>query len=143
MFKDPNQTEETPYELLNLAPTATAAEVNTALPRFMKDRRNVAKIGRAQEALKRLKNPRERAEIDFWYYQIEAAEQTSDEMPEEQIEFGELPPPPVLQPQDFYIDLGPHVAASLPPIVPAKLGFVHIRPSDEENLRSLRPAFDR
>ena len=76
MLKDPNHQQETPYELLGLTPDASAEEVHKALPRFMRDRRNIPRLGKATEAVKRLKNARERAEIDIWFYEIEAMEAT-------------------------------------------------------------------
>jgi len=51
MFKDPNQVEETPYELLGLEPTASPKQVHEALPRFMRDRRNLPRLALAQQAI--------------------------------------------------------------------------------------------
>ena len=36
----------------------------------MRDRRNIPRLGKATEAVKRLKSARERAEIDIWFYRI-------------------------------------------------------------------------
>jgi hypothetical protein len=71
MMKDPLDLEENPYDVLNLPPEATPAEVHQALPRFMRDRRNVPRLGKAQEAIRKLKAPAERAGVDIWLYQID------------------------------------------------------------------------
>ena len=68
MIKDPLHQEETPYDLLGLDPNASYNEIHQALPRFI--RKNISKIGRAQEAAKRLRNPRDRIAIDILYYCI-------------------------------------------------------------------------
>ena len=70
MIKDPLHQEETPYDLLGLDPNASHNEIHQALPRFMHDRKNISKLGRAQEAVKRLKNPRDRIAVDILYYCI-------------------------------------------------------------------------
>ena len=70
-MKDPLDLGENPYDVLNLPPEATPAEVHQALPRFMRDRRNAPRLGKAQEAIRKLKAPAERAGVDIWFYQID------------------------------------------------------------------------
>lgn len=54
MIKDPLFNEETPYDILGVPPHANHNEVHQALPRFMRDKKNVARIGKAQDAVKKL-----------------------------------------------------------------------------------------
>ena len=70
MFKDPLHDEETPYDILNLDPDATHNEVHQALPRFMRDRKNIARLSKAQEAVKKLKNSKDRVGVDIFYYSL-------------------------------------------------------------------------
>ena len=70
MMRDPLDLAENPYDVLNLSTDATPAEVHQALPRFMRDRRNAPRLGKAQEAIRKLKAPAERVAIDIWFYQI-------------------------------------------------------------------------
>jgi hypothetical protein len=71
VFKDPFQPEETPYEILGLDPGATPAEVQGSLPRFMRDRKNLPRLAIAQQALRKLKTPADRAQVDIWLYNLE------------------------------------------------------------------------
>ena len=71
MFKDPFQPDETPYEVLGLEPTASPADVQGSLPRFMRDRKNLPRLAIAQQALRKLKNPADRAQVDIWLYNVE------------------------------------------------------------------------
>src|SRR5260370_36650988 len=73
MFKDPFQLEETPYDLLRLEPNASPKEVQEALPRFMRDRKNLPRLALAQQAIRKLKTPADRAMVDIWLYNVEAA----------------------------------------------------------------------
>src|SRR5260370_33841159 len=73
MFKDPFQIEETPYDLLGLEPNASPKEVQEALPRFMRDRKNLPRLALAQQAIRKLKTPADRAMVDIWMYNVEAA----------------------------------------------------------------------
>src|SRR5258707_1614969 len=73
MFKDPFQIEETPYDLLGLEPNASPKEVQEALPRFMRDRKNLPRLALAQQAIRKLKTPADRAMVDIWLYNVEAA----------------------------------------------------------------------
>jgi len=71
IFKDPLQVEETPYEILGLDPGASPADIQAALPRFMRDRKNLPRLAIAQQALRKLKTPAERAQVDIWLYNVE------------------------------------------------------------------------
>src|SRR5882757_5656243 len=71
MFKDPFQIEETPYDLLGLEPNASPKEVQEALPRFMRDRKNLPRLAIAQQAIRKLKTPADRAQVDIWLYNVE------------------------------------------------------------------------
>src|SRR3982074_1758742 len=71
MFKDPFQLEETPYEVLGLEPSASLADVQAALTRFMRDRKNLPRLAIAQQALRKLKTPADRAQVDIWLYNVE------------------------------------------------------------------------
>src|SRR5437763_15396296 len=73
MFKDPFQLEETPYDLLGLEPNASPKEGQEALPRFMRDRKNLPRLALAQQAIRKLKTPADRAMVDTWLSNVEAA----------------------------------------------------------------------
>ena len=68
MIKDPLYNEETPYDLLNLDPNALHSDVLKALPNFMRIPENRPKIPKAQEAVRKLMNSKDRAAIDILYY---------------------------------------------------------------------------
>jgi hypothetical protein len=76
MFKDPLQTDETPYEILGLAPDASPAEVQASLARFLRDRRNLPRLAVAQQALRKLKTTAERARVDLMLYTADAVAET-------------------------------------------------------------------
>lgn len=78
MIKDPLNNKTTPYEVLDLTPYADHDKVHQSLSRFMRDRIRMAKygMGAAQEARRKLTDPKERINIDIFYYSI-------DEMTEE------------------------------------------------------------
>ena len=71
MIKDPLFLEETPYELLELDPNTPIMDIHQALAKFMKKRKNIPKIGKAQEAIKKLKSVEDRIAIDLMFYSIE------------------------------------------------------------------------
>jgi hypothetical protein len=73
LLKDPFHTEETPYELLGVDPAVRPTELQAALTRFLQDRRNLPKLGRAQEAVKSLKNIEARLSLDILFYRLERA----------------------------------------------------------------------
>src|SRR5260370_3600126 len=73
MFKDPFQPGDTPYEILGLQPDASPAEVQAALPRFMRDRKNLPRLAVAQQALRKLKTAADRAQVDIWLYNVHTA----------------------------------------------------------------------
>lgn len=77
--KDPLQNEETPYETLGLAPDASPAEVQASLARFLRDRANLPRLAIAQQALRKLKTPLERARVDLMLYS--GAEANGAEVP--------------------------------------------------------------
>jgi hypothetical protein len=80
LFKDPLQAEETPYEILGLEPGASPADVQAALPRFMRDRKNLPRLAIAQQALRKLKTPADRAQVDIWLYNVEIEAQKAPDI---------------------------------------------------------------
>jgi len=106
MIKDPLNTAETPYDLLDLDPGASHSEVHQALPRFMRNRKNLPRLGKANDAVRKLRDPKERLEIDFFYYTIG---NMSEEEVQEVKELDSLLPEnisvPTLSVKDFYSDL--------------------------------------
>ncbi len=141
MIKDPKHETETPYELLGLSPDASPAEVHQALPRFMRDRRNIPRLGKAQEAVKKLKNARERAEVDIWFYEIENSGPSGEGAPLAIDEFRQVPCWP---PESLDSDLE---SAGSPPELPE---IVFMRPKiadsnryDGWNAEAIRPTVDR
>ena len=144
MLKDPNNNEVTPYELLALVPDAPCAEVQKALPRFMRDRRNIARLGQAQEAVRKLQNAKARAAIDIWYYNQVTT--TIDDSLEE------LGPPnldefsivPVAPPDLLYCDLEYAVMETdFRQIFVNPVEFKEARVFDGIEDVKLRPHFDR
>ena len=87
LFKDPLQIEETPYGVLGLDPGASPADIQASLPRFMRDRKNLPKLAIAQQALRKLKTPADRAQVDIWLYSVEVEAQKAPdiEMPIEDL----------------------------------------------------------
>ena len=63
-MKDPLQTEETPYDILNLEPGASREEINQAFAKGL-GKRNIQELTRAK---KNLQDPEERFMLDFLYY---------------------------------------------------------------------------
>ena len=71
MIKDPLYKEVTPYEFLDVDPQTPIKDVHQALAKFMKVKKNIPHIGKAQEAIKKLKDIKERIAIDLFYYSID------------------------------------------------------------------------
>jgi hypothetical protein len=142
MFRDPNDEAENPYDLLSLSPQATAKDVHDALPRFVKDRRNAPRIGRAQEALRRLKSPKERAALDVFYYPLDGATAPVEDQGPPDLE--DLRAVPCAPPEELYTDLlNADFGCDHRP-----LAFSAVRVSDltrYDGLEGLRllPSFDR
>lgn len=107
MIKDPLHKEETPYDILGLTPYANHNEVHQALPRFMRDRKNVARygIGLAQEAVKRLKNPNYRIYIDIFYYSMGEMPETLDDKELTDFNLNEFLSVPCINEEDIFTDL--------------------------------------
>ena len=107
MIKDPLHKEETPYDILGLTPYANHNEVHQALPRFMRDRKKVARygIGLAQEAVKRLKNPKDRIYIDIFYYSMGEMPKTLDDKELTDFNVNEFLSVPCMKEKDIFIDL--------------------------------------
>ena len=76
MFKDPLFLEETPYDILHLDLYTSMKDVHQALPKFMKENREVSKIAVAQDAIKKLKNINERIKFDLMYYSFDIIHKT-------------------------------------------------------------------
>jgi hypothetical protein len=144
MFKDPYQLEETPYELLGLEPNASPKEVQEALPRFMRDRKNLPRLALAQQAIRKLKTPADRALLDIWLYNVEA---TPDEggpevdMSQALAGFRKVPCYPV---EELYSDLsGLDLSKEQREIQFKKMEFGDLKQYDELRQVDLTPEFDR
>jgi hypothetical protein len=107
MIKDPLNNKATPYEILDLTPYADHNKVHQSLSKFMRDKVRMAKYGMgvAQEARRKLTDPKERISIDIFYYSM-------DEMPEEltndntfDINIHEFLVVPFIKEEDIYTDL--------------------------------------
>jgi hypothetical protein len=107
MIKDPLHNKETPYDILDVTPYADHNEVHQALPRFMRNRKNVARygIGLAQEAVKRLKNPKDRIYIDIFYYSIGEMPETLDDKELTDFNINEFLSVPCVKEEDIFTDL--------------------------------------
>ena len=77
MIKDPLNTQETIYEILEIEHNTPMQEVHQALPRFMKKNKAVSKISIAQDLIRKLKSVPDRLELDITYYAIEDMEPDS------------------------------------------------------------------
>jgi hypothetical protein len=127
IFKDPLQTEETPYETLGLQPDASPAEMQASLARFLRDRNNLPRLAVAQQALRKLKTPAERARVDLGLYQVDA----------EPAEY--LAPVPYYPVAELYSDLtGLDLSKEI-----AEMQTHELKRYDESGLIDLTPDFDR
>jgi hypothetical protein len=144
MFKDPFQLEETPYELLGLAPNASPKEIQEALPRFMRDRKNLPRLALAQQAIRKLKAPGERALVDIWLYNVEAApEQAGPD-----VDMGQALAPfrnvPCYAVEDLYSDLtGLDLSKEKREIEFKQMQIEDLKHYGELSLVDLTPEFDR
>ena len=106
MIKDPLDIEETPYDLLEIEPIASHDEVHKALPKFVRKKENLPKLGKANEAVRRLRNPKERLEIDFFYYSLQSVSLPDDiEVKEFDPKFFDSVTVPIFNVGEFYTDL--------------------------------------
>ncbi|HWQ03030.1 MAG TPA: hypothetical protein VNL38_00990 [Candidatus Nitrosotenuis sp.] len=104
MIKDPCHREETAYDLLELPPNCTDAQIKQALVRFMRNPKNRTRLQEAQQADMRLRTPAERAWINLWYYRVDTSVvETSDA--EFQAALQEFRALPVLPPTALYTDI--------------------------------------
>src|SRR6202167_4188610 len=105
MFKDPFQTGETPYKVLGLEPNASPAEVQGSLPRFMRDRKNLPRLAIAQQAIRKLKTPAERARVDIWLYNGNAGLQQDGPEVDIREDLADLLEVPCYPVEELYSDL--------------------------------------
>jgi hypothetical protein len=144
MLKDPNHKGETPYELLKLPLEAARQEVHQALPRFMRDKRNLARLGQAQEAVRKLQNAKARAAIDIWFYESGAPEAVSGTAGPHELVLDEFLQVPAAPPQALYTDLeGADPSADGRAIEVLKVKISDVRSLDGVDEIRLRPEFDR
>lgn len=144
MFKDPDQQSTNPYELLHLEPDASLTQLNLALPRFMKDPANRAQLGKAMEALRKLRSGRERAAIDVWLYDLESLECDFDGEIEADFSLDEFLQAPRLAPEDFPSDLeAGAVRAGPPELVLQKVKLTELKRYGELEGSAWQPEFDR
>lgn len=98
-MRDPLDKRIRPYDILQLSPDATLAEVNAAYTRLCADRANFRRRQEITDAWQRLRRVQTRLEEDVWYYQVPLPAQAQFE--------GEAPSgPPVIEPQLPPITLG-------------------------------------
>ena len=144
MLKDPNNKAETPYELLGLAPDAPGSEVQKALPRFMRDRRNIARLGQAQEAVRRLQNVKARAAIDIWFYQLDLSKVEGAGGPLPPLDLDEFRRVPVIPREELHCDLQSSIMqADFQKLVPGQVKFSDVKMFDGLDAVRLQPEFDR
>ncbi len=107
MFKDPLHQEETPYDILSLTPTASQNEVHQALPKFMRDVNKMRRLGlgKAQEAKRKLQNPKDRIAIDIFYYSIGKMDGNGFTGQETDLDLSNFLVVPYLKPEEVYSDL--------------------------------------
>jgi curved DNA-binding protein CbpA len=141
MIKDPNHVSDTPYDILKLHPNAGPQEVKQALPNFLKDRRNAARIGEAQKARQRILDPKGRAEIDLLYYPVEPP-LPSGAAPEP-LKVDDLATPRCAEPGDLFTDVDSTIEAEPPSIEFAAMKIVDIPRYAEPGEFHPRPEIDR
>ncbi len=141
MFKDPNHTAETPYDLLKLDPDAGPREVKQALPNFLKDRRNAGRIGEAQKARQRILDPKARAEIDIFYYPVEPPRPAG--VGPEPLSLDDLARPCCAEPADLFTGLDGALQASPPSIEFATVKILDIPRFNGADEFHPRPEIDR
>lgn len=143
MFKDPYQND-TPYDLLALDVDTRMADVHAALPRFMRNPKNVKHVPQAQDAIKKLKSCRERAAIDIWLYDIEAS--AGELSLDGADDFGwlqEYVRVPVYEVDSLCSDLdAADLTADLPPIVASSMSIVELTDYDSPPDIGLHLVFD-
>lgn len=105
MIKDPLHQEETPYELLGLDPNVPHNDILHALPLFMRDPKNRTKIPKAQEAVRRLMNPKDRIVIDILYYCIREVKMEGDDHADLKTRLENFMAVPLLKEDDLFSDL--------------------------------------
>ena len=144
MQKDPEYTDQTPYELLGLHLDATLSEVREALKNFLraKGRQFPHLLGPAQQAQKKLQNALGRAEVDIWLYDLNVSGEAST--PASQVDLDDFSRPRELPLSQLYS------ALSAPPeeipkreIKPQKVKFSDVRAFDDIDTLQFEPEFDR
>lgn len=106
MIKDPLNTQETPYEILDIDVNTPMKEIHQALPRFMKKNKVVSKIAVAQDAIRKLKSIPDRIAFDITFYSLNVMDSVSVDS------FCDIPgllskplDVPVYNPIDYYTEL--------------------------------------
>ena len=144
MIKDPQQNVETPYELLGLPANASRTEVQGALPKFMRDRRNIPRLGKAQDAVRKLQNAKARAAIDIFFYEVNLAAAGAGAADAPPPDFSEFQRIPVLRVDQLYNDLdGGRVTADFRQVTPTQIKFSEVKVFDGLDDVHIRPRFDR
>lgn len=105
MFKDPLYREETPYDILDLHPDASHNEVHQALPKFMRNPKNIPRLGKAQHANAKLRNSKERVAIDILYYSMGKMDGMESGEVDINNKLNEFLVIPCLKDNEFYSDL--------------------------------------
>lgn len=142
MLKDPAHLAQTPYELLGLPFEPSRDDVHRALPNFMRDRRNIARLGQASDAVKKLQSPKARAAIDIWFYHVaDPGEAVTERTPPRLDEYRRVA---ALAPDTLYSDLdAPDPSAFFREIEPAAIRLTDVPSLDGLDAVGLRPDFDR
>lgn len=74
MYKDPQNTELNPYEFLGVETSRPMLNMHKALVDFMRNNRDISKIGTAQAYIQKLKSVKERIVYDLMYYSLDVIE---------------------------------------------------------------------
>lgn len=145
MIKDPNDKQPTPYELLGLPLDAPLALVRGALAKFMmgEGRRQRQLIPAAQQAVRKLQNARERAEVDVMLYGGALPEVPVDAV-EAVLQVDDLVQPVTVDPAELYSDLQAEPGrADEREIKYRKVAFSDVRSFDGIESVTIQPQFDR
>lgn len=74
MYKDPQYTELNPYDFLGVETSRPMLNMHKALVDFMRNNRDISKIGTAQAYIQKLKSAKERIVYDLMYYSLDVIE---------------------------------------------------------------------
>lgn len=101
-MKDPLYQKETPYDILDIPTDASQAEINQAIPKYIK-KHGTKDLSRAQAAWRAVKDIKSRIGVDIFYYVMRGIE--SNGPPLLDIDINDFLEIPILRIEDAFTDL--------------------------------------